>query len=138
MGLRIERELAEAGADVGRLYADLLAFWSAGLLPHFRVEGECLLARLIRHVPESDDAVLRLQRDHLGMAALVARMRDSADDAGRRQALEAFGEQLRTHIRWEEQVLFERVQEHLSGPELDALGAEIAEALPQVVPAPPS
>lgn len=140
MALRIERDLASPGADadVERLYADLLRFWSAGLLPHFRVEGECLLARLIRHVPESDEAVQRLEHDHLGMAALVATMRDAADPATRRDALATFGESLRAHIRWEEQVLFARVQEELTGLELDALAADIEEALPDVVPAPPA
>ena len=48
--LRIERELPEADdAAMGELYADLLRFWTRGLLPHFHTESECLLARLMRH-----------------------------------------------------------------------------------------
>ena len=130
MALRIERELADDSADWARLYADLLSFWAAGLLPHFRTESECLLARLIRHVPDSDQCVQRTQADHLGMAALVATMRDTSD-----MALRRFGTTLRDHIRWEESVLFALVQEKLASDELDALGADIAERLPDVIAA---
>ena len=136
MALRIERELADDGADWAGLYADLLSFWAAGLLPHFRTESECLLARLIRHVPDSDACVQRTQADHLGMAALVVTMRDTSDMVLRRNALRRFGMTLRDHIRWEESVLFALVQEKLASDELDALGADIAERLPDVIAAP--
>jgi hypothetical protein len=44
MALRIEKELDDAGSNaVNRLYSDLIAYWAAGLLPHFRGENECLL-----------------------------------------------------------------------------------------------
>ena len=132
--LRLERELPETDAETGdtklaTLYGDLLRFWARGLLPHFHTETECLIARLVRHVPDDDERVRRLQRDHLGMEALVARMRDAAGDEERREALATFGELLRTHIRWEERVLFESLQEVLSEAELDASGAEILQRL---------
>ena len=42
---RIRRELPAADDDAaGAIYASVVAFWSAGLLPHFTAEGECLLA----------------------------------------------------------------------------------------------
>lgn len=133
MALRIEREIAGSSDDVHKLYGDLLTFWTAGLLPHFRVEGECLLARLIRHVPEGDEVIRRVEHDHLGMAALVATMRDTEDDLVRREALATFGKVLKTHIRWEESVLFDVTQQQLASTELDALAAEIERALPDVV-----
>jgi len=129
MALRIERELADPQADAGALYADLLAFWSAGLLPHFRVEGECLLARLIRHLPDSHDSVRRTMNDHLGMAALVATMRDTTDGTVRRDTLARFGATLKEHIRWEELVLFQLTQDALASAELDALEVEVEAAL---------
>lgn len=126
--LRIERELPGASEDHLRdLYADLLRFWVRGLLPHFHTESECLLARLIRHVPAEAPEVRRLQTDHLGIEALVARMRDATTMEERRAALSEFGEALRAHIRWEEATLFELVQASLSAGELDAAGAEILE-----------
>jgi hypothetical protein len=137
MALRIERELPGASDDqAAALYSDLLAFWSAGLLPHFRTENECLLARLIRHIPRTDESIARTQADHLDLEALVATMRDATDPALRRTALADFGTRLRDHIRWEERVLFEVTQEQLTNDEMSALGADIRERLPHIAPAP--
>jgi hypothetical protein len=114
LALRIGREVTGANAvSLARLYADLLASWDAHLLPHFRVEQECLLARLVRYVPK-------------------ATMRDTTDPELRRDSIHRFGETLRAHIRWEEEVLFEVTQRQLDENELTALGREIAERLPDV------
>ncbi|MYH41143.1 MAG: hemerythrin domain-containing protein [Chloroflexi bacterium] len=135
--LRLERELPGAdGQALAGLYADLVRFWARGLLPHFHAETECLLARLLRHTSPEDGRVTRLQRDHLAMEALVARMRDAGGDGERREALAAFGETLRAHIRWEERDLFEALQETLTPSELDAAGREIEERLPKTTRAP--
>lgn len=117
-----------------RLYGNILASWDARLLPHFRVEQECLLARLVRHVPKDDELITRTLGDHLSMAALVATMRDTMDSELRGDAIRRFGETLRSHIRWEEEALFEVTQRQLSENELAALGREIAERLPDVSP----
>ena len=115
MALRIQRELPGSGDEAAAaLYSDLLAFWTAGLLPHFRVEQECLLARLVRHVGAENHAVRRTGDDHLAMEALVADMRDAPNIGARRQVLAKFGEALREHIRWEEAVLFDVAQERLT------------------------
>lgn len=137
MSLRIERELPNADSDgLAALYSDLITFWSAGLLPHFRTENECMLARLTRYLPLEHEAIRRTQTDHLTMEALVATMRDTEEEATRREALAEFGATLKTHIRWEESVMFEETQQRLTESEMDALGAEIAERHPEVVPAP--
>jgi len=137
MSLRIERELPGADDEaMAALYGDLVAFWTAGLLPHFRTENECLLARLIRHVAHDHEAVRRTQDDHLAMESLVATMLDAPDAASRRGALGRFATTLREHIRWEEATLFELTQQSLTESEMDALGTEIAARLPNVVPAP--
>lgn len=109
------------------MYETLISFWARGLLPHFRAENECLLARLVRHIPEDDELISRTHRDHLGMEALVAEMRDSADTDSRKKLLLAFAQRLRTHIRWEEETLFEATQEKLTDSELRALGNDVAE-----------
>lgn len=142
MALRIERELADADADgVRLLYHDLIGFWARGLLPHFRTENECLLARLVRHVEPDDELVRRTQRDHLGLEALVATMRDTEDLESRREALRSFGGWLREHIHWEDNVLFAETERLLERGEMRALGEEIAErqpAEPVVAPVGPS
>ncbi|MEX0801630.1 MAG: hemerythrin domain-containing protein [Dehalococcoidia bacterium] len=140
MALRIERELPDADAEgLNRLYSDLIAFWAAGLLPHFRTENECLLARLLRHVPPDDELIRRTQGDHLTIEGLVATMRDRDDIEERRDALRRFGETLRTHIRWEEEVLFEETQRLLERGEMAALGRDVEERIVEacVVEPPP-
>lgn len=129
---RLDRMLpAATDEEAGALYSQLIAFWSAGLLPHFRAEGECLLARLVRHVPDDDGRVQRLHRDHLRLEALVAIMRDAEDISDRRATLLEFAGTIRTHVHWEEAVLFPATEELLPPDELDALGAELATRLPE-------
>lgn len=142
MALRIERELPSADEGALRLlYNDLIGFWARGLLPHFRAENECLLARLVRHVEPEDELVGRTQRDHLGLEALVATMRDTDELEARREALQRFGEWLREHIHWEDNVLFTETERLLERGEMTALGEEIEERQPAemvVAPAGPS
>lgn len=129
---RIDRALPTASdEEAGVLYSQLIAFWSAGLLPHFRAEGECLLARLVRHLPHEDERVQRLHRDHLHLEALVTTMRDTEDTTARRGALLDFAEVIRTHVRWEEETLFPTTEELLTSRELNALGADLATRLPE-------
>jgi hemerythrin-like domain-containing protein len=133
LALRIQRELAAAGeATLSRLFADLVESWETRLLPHFRVEQECLLARLVRYVAKDDELITRTLGDHLNMAALVVTMRDTPDHERRRDAIHRFGEALRAHIRWEEEVLFEATQKMLDDAELLALGRDIAGRLPGI------
>jgi hemerythrin-like domain-containing protein len=133
---RIRRALPTAADDdVSALYTTVVAFWSAGLLPHFGAESECLLARLVRHVPEDDARVLRLQRDHLHIEAQIAAMRDARDADARRAALAEFAAAMPLHVRWEEETLFPATESLLTEDELDALGDDLAERLPEM-PAP--
>ncbi len=138
MAARIEKELPDLDAvGIGALYEDLIAFWAAGLLPHFRAENECLLTRLTRYVEPGDELIRRTQLDHLGMEALVATMRDTRDVDVRRGALRRFGEWLRTHIRWEEDVLFREAQRLMSADDLGATGRDISDRLPSTPVVPP-
>jgi hypothetical protein len=122
---------APAADAVETAYSHAVAFWAAGLLPHFRAEEECLLARLLRHVPASDDRAQRLRRDHGDIESLVAQMRASNDASTRSDALAAFAARLRTHVRWEEETLFPATESLLPSQELDALGADLAARLPE-------
>jgi hypothetical protein len=135
--MRIERELPHASdAELDAMYADLVTFWQTGLLPHFRAECECLLARLARHVLRSNESDLigQTQLGHLTLNMLMAEMRDDSDAGGRRERLNQFGDLLRRHIRWEEEVLFQATQEQLTGDELAALGNDLAERIPEMPP----
>ncbi len=132
LALRVLQEVPTATDEaIAELFSRVIAYWSAGLLPHFTTEGECLLARLIRHVPEDGAESQRMQRDHLHIAAFVAAMRDTASSEERRRLMLAFAEQLRAHVRWEEEQLFPLTEAACSDDELDALGADLAARLPE-------
>lgn len=132
MALRIERELPGAGvSEMGALYGDLVRFWSAGLLPHFHAENECMLARIARRDDPGLQHAGRLQRDHREMEDLVEEMRVARTPDDRRVALERFGNRLRDHIRWEERELFEWMQRMLPDGDMDAIGAYLEQHLPE-------
>src|SRR5689334_10881131 len=108
MALKIARDLPDAD-DVAmmRLQEELANFWRSSLLPHFRTECECLLTRLVRHVDQGDEMVLRIEADHLRFNRLLVAIADGADDAMTRRLMAEAAELLRHHIRWEEDTLFE-------------------------------
>jgi len=109
MALRIEKEVDADPEAIRRLYSDLM----------------------VRHVPPEDELIRRTQRDHLGMEALVASMQDGEEPKARKETLLRFGQWLRDHIRWEEDVLFEETQARLNEEELKALGEQLDDELPQ-------
>lgn len=132
-GLVLARRIAleapgASESDLSALYAHTLAEWSRAVLPHFTVEGECLLARLLRYSTAAD-LVDQTSVDHLAIEGLVADMRDATSIEARRAAMLAFGERLRDHIRWEEAELFNRGQAILQDAELNALAAEVLDRL---------
>ena len=127
---RIETDILSSDDLLAGLYADLLDSWWTRLLPLFRAENECLLARLIRVVPPEHQAVVRAQTEHLYLEALVATMRDTREVATRRDAIRRFGETLGRHLRWEQEVLFELVETELSDGDLDMVGRDLVAYLP--------
>jgi hypothetical protein len=140
--MHIDRHLPTASqVQFEAMYVELLSFWEGGLLPHFRAECECLLARLARRTAiqtgDGEDLIERTQRDHLQINMLFNTMRDSADPAVRRETIVLIADLLRRHIRWEERVLFEITQEVLTGDELAALERDVSARIPEM-PDPPA
>jgi hypothetical protein len=127
---RIEADTLSSDDLLAGLYADLLDSWWTRLLPLFRAENECLLARLIRVVPPEHQAVVRAQTEHLYLEALVATMRDTREVATRRDAIRRFGETLGRHLRWEQEVLFELAETELSDGDLDMVARDLVAYLP--------
>jgi hemerythrin-like domain-containing protein len=118
-----------------QLMQETLDMWETGLMPHFRAECECLLARLARQLGAEHALITRTQHDHVSIHALATTIRETHDEATRRSALEDLATLLREHIRWEETALFEEAQELLES-ELPHLGEDLAARLPEVPPAP--
>jgi hypothetical protein len=133
----LDREAPAADAPrLSHLRREALDFWASGLLPHFRAECECLLARLVRHVESEDELVGRTQRDHVAIHAIMASLRVNGGPEATRPLLLALAKLLREHIRWEEAVLFEATQRYLRSDEMASLGEEIADRIPEIPPPP--
>ncbi len=139
-GLALAKRIADvlAGTDdasLDQLTDETLDMWENGLVPHFRAECECLLARLARQVGAGDALITRTQHDHVQAHALVTSVREAPDESERRHALAELGTLLRDHIRWEEATLFEATQQLLAD-ELPRLGDDLSQRLPGIPPTP--
>ena len=99
----------------------LIAFWEADLRKHFEAEEAYLFPIVRARLRDGGTLVAELLTDH---EAMRGRMSDLAEDAETDldERLPAFGELLKEHIRKEEEVLFERMQEELPADELEAIG----------------
>jgi hypothetical protein len=138
IALHIERALpAASDAEVGEMCGVLVQFWSESLLPHFRAECECLLARLVRRTGLSDELISRTTSDHLRFHSLMAAIRDEIGTESRRGLLGEAAALLREHIRWEEAVLFEATQTLLEPSVLTRLSEDLAQRIPEEPPPPP-
>ena len=141
-GLALAKRIDDVltGADdvsLEQLEAETQEVWESGLVPHFRAECECVLARLARELGADSDLIARTQRDHLEAHVLVTSVREASNEQDRRTHLGALAALLREHIRWEEAVLFEATQESLEDQDLARLGDDLADRLPEIPAAPP-
>ena len=119
IGLVLARKARQAanGSVHDRRYAwtTLAMRFRTELEPHFRIEESGLLSAL-RQAGEVE-LVQRTLNDHKAMRALIAQ--------DRIENLMRFAEVLTAHIRFEEQILFERAQQVLDLDKLEGLaGAE--------------
>ena len=112
-GLVLARQARQAATgsaeEQRRAWEALVARFEAELEPHFRCEEEGLLVAMRRSGETS--LVERTLAEHADLRALVAQNRGVS--------LARFAQLLTAHIRFEEQILFERAQELL---DLDRLG----------------
>ena len=130
LGVFIERGL-RVGADPRepeRLRKQVLDAWEFELKGHFEVEERVLFPAVRESIPDPRTVDL-LVREHQEIRQLIDTLR-AADDDGLQDALLAVRSVLTRHIRTEERVLFEAVQDSLGEAELLELGRKIDEALP--------
>lgn len=117
------RRAAEPGRD-GRMRLEALAahlgYHDQHLVGHMSDEEAGLLP-LTRGV--DDQAAARIVEEHRTIETLTERLRQTTRDGPSLRAdLQALGELLHDHVRFEERSFFMRVQERLSAEALDALG----------------
>jgi len=113
-----------ASAEKRRALAeDFLAFYERELLGHMADEEEALVPATSQIAAED---VCRLVAEHHGLRERAARLRQTLAEDGELEALlPDIGVRLHDHVRFEERVFFERVQERLTPEALADVGRAI-------------
>jgi iron-sulfur cluster repair protein YtfE (RIC family) len=101
-----------------------LQFWSNELEPHMQKEEENLLPYLVKH-RFSSELINMLKADHELIRIIVERIR--MDGEGFR-LYEIFSNLVVQHIRYEERVVFQKMQEQLNERELERIGEIFSES----------
>ena len=129
--VRIDRASPIGDADLAAWQAEVVQLFQSEITFHFAAE-ELVLFPAARRFPELIPLVEELLSDH-------AALRESfAKAEGRKMSapdLRAFGQRMSAHIRKEERLLFERMQELMNREELALLGRKLEEALNDAVQA---
>jgi hemerythrin HHE cation binding domain-containing protein len=100
-----------------------LTFYEEDLIGHMADEEEALLPAV--EAVDAEDAA-RLRREHEDLYEQVALLRQALEDGGDpRGLMREIGGKLHDHVRFEERVFFENVQQHLTSPQLEAMGRAI-------------
>ncbi|MBI4446329.1 MAG: hemerythrin domain-containing protein [Acidobacteria bacterium] len=103
-------------------------FYERELTPHFQAEELFVFPRAEQFDAGKDNTVASLRADHLRLAQLIETMRKAGGEILKKTLLE-FAVLLREHIRREEEILFERLQQALPEAELKECGEEMASYL---------
>jgi hemerythrin-like domain-containing protein len=128
--LRLRRASADTVEDA---IAHFQRFFDAEGRGHFAIEEEHLLHALPADDPEWALAADRVRDDHAAIrgqaAELAAATSIPTSDAGSRlTAAQELGQRLNDHVRFEERVLFELLEQRLAPGELARVGEAVARA----------
>jgi hemerythrin-like domain-containing protein len=123
------RRAAEAPLHTGRgavtVAEAYLAYYHEELCGHIADEEEALIPLTSHVAPEQAQ---RLLTEHEDLRALTALLRQAlADGLDPRPAMQDLGERLHDHVRFEERIFFEVIQDRLTAKDLEAVGRSILE-----------
>jgi hemerythrin-like domain-containing protein len=104
-----------------------LDFYRLHLQPHMQLEDRVLFPFVLVLQAELEPLITELKQEHQHIHMLTGGLRFEGDLP---EQLHELGALLETHIRKEERVFFERIQELLSEPELQNLQQQIEQAQP--------
>lgn len=106
--------------EADRISNYVLYFYSEELEPHFKEEEQFLFPLL----PASDPLRVQAENEHTRLRSLVNEIAANKSDGA---LLPRFADELQSHIRFEERVLFNHLQQMLPGDDLSlrTLTAEI-------------
>lgn len=119
LALRLKRA---DGGQAEAVAAAAAEFWRRESIEHFQLEEEFLLPSLARHTGPADPDIARTCRDHAELRQRFGQVERGQRDV---EALRRLGELLSEHVRFEERVLFPRVESMLDPHELAELGRQL-------------
>jgi iron-sulfur cluster repair protein YtfE (RIC family) len=123
IALELALRLRRAGAEpTDALLADAVAFWHRESIEHFRLEEDVVLPCLADHAGAADPHIQRVRGDHAALRARFERLEAGEKGA---PALTELGKLLADHVRFEERVLFPRVESLLDPEELARVGQRL-------------
>ena len=102
----------------------VIEFFKTDLRKHFEAEEAHVFPAAVEHLREGADLARQLIEEHDEMRARI-RGFEKDPTTNLEARLSSFGERLKDHIRKEEGILFERIQEEMDPTELEALGARL-------------
>jgi hypothetical protein len=115
------RERIEADPSDTSLAEEVRVFFGTELEPHFKAE-EALMDHLESHWGSKDPDLARTRQEHEALRRLA--------DSGRPGEIAFFGEALKAHIHYEEEVLFGRFEGSLTPEEAEAWGVRFTSVTP--------
>jgi hemerythrin-like domain-containing protein len=113
-------------AEDKRAYA--LQFWEEHLKPHFQLEEATVFRTASAAGPSLREQAEALEAEHRQLEQLLLAL-PQASDADLPAWLDEVGRLLEQHIRTEERVFFDMLQQELPEPTLQALKEQIAQHL---------
>lgn len=120
---RLKSAKAKDAVEVAQRFLD---FWRSELTRHFREEEEVLLPFYARRVAADDEDIVHTLTDHVTIRRTVldATARVPSGE-GLKDLLNELGKLLEAHIRFEERVLFPKVESALTVEEMAELEAKL-------------
>jgi hemerythrin-like domain-containing protein len=105
---------------------EFMVFYRAHLMPHFRAEEEALFPLLRSAVPECQDMIEELVRDHGRIRQAIPQLESGT---GLAKLIFELGDLLERHIRREERELFPLFEQHVESRQAEVVGEEIKKIL---------
>ncbi|GAB4508734.1 MAG: hypothetical protein OHK0046_02090 [Anaerolineae bacterium] len=99
----------------------LVEFWNHDGVLHIREEEEVLLPLAFNDNIGSQPYVIRVVGDHMWLRDRISKIEAQLESVVDRKLLRTIAERISEHIRFEERVLFEFIQNQLKEEELDAI-----------------
>lgn len=101
---------------------EVLEFYGANLIAHFRAEEEVLFPSLQAAAPRCEPLIIELGGDHQAIHRIVEQIKA---ENGLAKAIFEIGDLLERHIRKEERELFPIFEAEIEANQAEAIGAEI-------------